>query len=265
MNSFAFRSYGVNIRVDCPSEYLFERAIEIIRRTLLGRLEPIDEREADHIFKLDKRNQRLFMELDGEDLGDGVIEWVFFKYFDTRVRLLVAEYAIDHVFMHAGVVSWNGKAFVFPGDSFSGKTTLVAEFVKRGAVYYSDEYAVIDKNGLIHSFPRNLSIREKSGESRKTDVSVKSLGGEIGVDAIPASLVLLTRFHPYARWNPIALSSGVGCLKMMPHAISLRFNSEFTLDVLNNVTENAIIAESKRSDSKNCVDKIVDFVDNLQN
>ena len=265
MNKFAFRSYGVNIRVDCPNDELFNTAVEAVRRTLLGRLEVISEADAEHVFTLEKVKERYFMTLNGDDLGDGEIEWVFFKYFDTRVRLLVAEYAVGYVFMHAGVVGWRGKAIVFPGDSYSGKTTLVAEFVKRGALYYSDEYAVIDTNGLIHAFPRKLSIRDKTGIQRKSDMAVELLGGKIGVDALHPSLVLLTRFRPWARWNPILLTSGVGVMKMMPHAIPLRINSKFTLSLLNNVAENAIIAESLRSNSKNCVNKIIDFVDKFEN
>ncbi|MBK6751508.1 MAG: hypothetical protein KA956_12240 [Pyrinomonadaceae bacterium] len=262
MYHFSFNSYGVKVRVDCEDESLFETAVAVVKRTLLGRLTPIAKGDADHVFTLGKDESRLSMDLNGEDLGGGEVDWVYFKYFDTRVRLLVAEHAVDHVFMHAGVVGWNGKALVFPGDSYSGKTTLVAEFVKRGALYYSDEYAVINRYGLVHPFPRKLSIRDKNGTPRKVDVGVESLGGEIGIDAIPASLVLLTKFRPRSRWDPIVLTPGVGAMKMMPQAISLRFHSKFTLDVLNRVANRAMIAESLRGSAKNCVSKIIDFVDN---
>jgi uridine kinase len=36
-----------------------------------------------------------------------------------------------------------------PGRSFSGKTSLVTALVRAGAVYYSDEFAVIDRDGLV--------------------------------------------------------------------------------------------------------------------
>ena len=59
----------------------------------------------------------------------------------------------ERVFVHAGVVGWKGHAIVIPGRSRSGKTTLVAELVKAGAEYYSDEFAVLDAEGRVHPFP----------------------------------------------------------------------------------------------------------------
>ena len=45
----------------------------------------------------------------------------------------VAEHAPDHLFVHAGVVGWNGRAIVMPGASFAGKTTLVQAWLEAGA------------------------------------------------------------------------------------------------------------------------------------
>lgn len=262
MREFAFESYGVKARVECSNNELLETATTIVRRTLLERLSPIDRENADHVFTIRTDGTRYFLYLNGEDLGDGESASVFFKYFDTRVRLLIAECAVGFVFMHAGVVSWDDKVLLFPADSFSGKTTLVRELVKKGARYFSDEYAVIDSEGNVHPFPRMLSVRHVGGY-RKIDVSVESLGGTKGIDPKPVSLVLLTRYRPHARWNPVILTPGLGLMKMMPQAISLRFHSKFTIEVLNRVAKRAIIAESLRSNAMNTADKIIDFVDNL--
>lgn len=263
MNEFAFESYGVRVRVECSDAGLLETALAVVRRTLLDRIAPIDRAKADHVFTLSKKGSRYFMDLNGEDLGDNETEWVFFKYFDTRIRLLIAEHAVGFVFMHAGVVAWNDKALIFPADSYSGKTTLVYEFVKKGAIYYSDEYAVFDRYGNVHAFPRMLSVRDEGGNYKKTDLSVESFGGIKGVDPKPVSLVLLTKYRCRARWNPVILTPGLGLMKMMPQAISLRFHSKFTIEVLNQITKRAIIAESLRSGATTAVNKIIDFVDNL--
>ncbi len=66
----------------------------------------------------------------------------------SDLMVYVANNAPDYVFVHAGVVGWRGRALVLPGTSFAGKTTLVAELVRAGAAYYSDEYAVIDELGV---------------------------------------------------------------------------------------------------------------------
>ena len=67
--------------------------------------------------------------------------------------------------MHAGVVGWNGRALLLPGRTLSGKTTLVAELLRAGATYYSDELAVLDARGRVHPFPKPLAIREKGDAS----------------------------------------------------------------------------------------------------
>ena len=89
---------------------------------------------------------------DGKQMVSGEPDHKFWKYFDSLVRILVAEWTRSLVFIHAGAVGWRGKAIVFPGNSFFGKTTLVAELVRRGAAYLSDEYAILDENGVVHPF-----------------------------------------------------------------------------------------------------------------
>ena len=38
---------------------------------------------------------------------------------ETDIRFYIAEYAKRRVFVHAGVVSWKGRAILIPGRSFS--------------------------------------------------------------------------------------------------------------------------------------------------
>jgi hypothetical protein len=68
---------------------------------------------------------------------------------ESDLQLHVAEMARRRVFVHAGVVGWGGQAIVIPGRSYTGKSTLVAALVRAGATYYSDEYAVLDAQGLV--------------------------------------------------------------------------------------------------------------------
>ena len=67
------------------------------------------------------------------------------------------------IFIHAGVVAQDGVAIALPGVSFAGKTTLVSALVRAGAVYYSDEFAVIDKRGVVNPYPKALSVRAGPG------------------------------------------------------------------------------------------------------
>ena len=49
----------------------------------------------------------------------------------AHAEFFVAERAPDHLFVHAGVVGWEGLAIVMPGASFAGKTTLVQAWLER--------------------------------------------------------------------------------------------------------------------------------------
>ena len=50
-----------------------------------------------------------------------------------------------------------------PGLSFSGNMTLVRAVVEAGAVYYSDEHAMLDEVGRVHPYARPLPFRPPRG------------------------------------------------------------------------------------------------------
>ena len=78
------------------------------------------------------------------------------EFFEPFLIMRIAERAAMHTFVHTGVVSFCGHAIMLPGYSFAGKTTLVAEVVRAVALYYSDEYAVLDRDRFAHPYPRPL-------------------------------------------------------------------------------------------------------------
>jgi hypothetical protein len=184
-------------------------------------------------------------------------------YLQSQIRLTIAEYAESRVFLHAGAVGWKGKAIIIPGRSFSGKTSLVAELVKKGALYYSDDFAVLDQNGLVHPFHRELSLRGIIDNLRQVDFPVEALGGEAGSEPLPVGIVLITDFlegrkNP-KKWTPKILSSGQGVMEIISHTIPIRYNPEFALKVLNKVARRAIICKSQRGEAGEFADLLLDF------
>ncbi|HEX4039553.1 MAG TPA: hypothetical protein VHX37_15955 [Acidobacteriaceae bacterium] len=133
----------------------------------------------------------------------------------------VAEHAPDYVFVHAGVVAWQDRALLLPGMSFAGKSTLVAELVRAGATYYSDEFALIDRDGRVHPFPRDLRMR-RPGAPEQTPVSIEELRGRAGTAALPVHLVVFTEFAEGSRWAPEPLSSGRAALEMLLHTAPVK-------------------------------------------
>src|SRR5438270_1934455 len=129
---------------------------------------------------------------------------------ESDLKLYVAEAARRRVFVHAGVVGWRGRAILIPGRSFTGKTTLVAELVRAGADYYSDEYAVLDDAGLVHPYARPLALRREGEPGAREKVSAGSLGGREGTRPLKVCMVVFSRYEPGARWRPRTLSPGRG-------------------------------------------------------
>jgi len=61
---------------------------------------------------------------------------------------------------------------------------------------------------------------------------------------------LITEFKGDAEWVPITLEPGKGILEIIPHTISIRFNTQFALGVLNKVVKSAFVIKGQRPDAK---------------
>ncbi|HEV7645456.1 MAG TPA: hypothetical protein VGO50_16055 [Pyrinomonadaceae bacterium] len=253
-----FEAYGVTIGVQVSDT----NAIDKIKKILPFNSRPLSaDAETEYTFSLiwgedGTREDVLYRE--DEEVARRIDPERLVALLDTCIRMTIGEFAPHHIFIHAGVVGWKGEALIFPAKSYSGKTTLVAELIKHGAEYYSDEYAVIDESGLVHPYPKDLSLR-KEGEFQQTDRSVEELGGVQAIQPIPVRLVFLTEFDPEADWDPKILPRGQGLMQLLPHALGLRYNPEFVFKLLNLIAERAIIASSKRGEASDFASRILHF------
>jgi hypothetical protein len=180
--------------------------------------------------------------------------------FEAQVRLYIAEAARNRIFVHAGVVGWGDHAIVIPGSSHSGKTRLVAELVRAGATYLSDEYAVLDRAGLVHPFPTRLALREPNAPAR-LKTPVEALGGQIADGPLPVGLVVACRFHKGSRWRPSHLSKGQAILAMLEHTVAARSRPEAAMTFLGKVVEAAPALKSSRGEARITAEKILEYVD----
>ena len=168
--------------------------------------------------------------------------------FTQHAELLTAFQAQDHLFIHAGVVGWQGRAILIPGRSMTGKTSLVQALVAAGATYYSDEFAVLDQQGLVHPYPVPLSIRGILGQpAQKTPV--EALGGQAGSAPLPVGLVVVTAYQPGARWRPAALSAGEALLALMDNAVAARREPSYSMPILRATIAAATAVQSKRGEA----------------
>ena len=243
----AFESFGVGVAVEAGSPEHLER----IRASLPPGARETDPDGVEHHFTLVADEFGTYGVTYGEkqicrgyelELALGVI--------DSQVRITVGLSAPDAIFIHAGVVAVDDRAVVMPGRSFAGKTTLVAALVRRGAVYYSDEFAVVDREGLVHPFAKPLSLREAFVQ---TDHEVASLGGVAGEAPLPIGAVVVTQFRPDAEWAPRRLTPGQGAMALLANALAAREHPQRVLEMITRSLGGAVVLESDRGEAEETV------------
>jgi hypothetical protein len=166
----------------------------------------------------------------------------------AAIKIDLAEFAPGRVFLHAGAVVWNGAGILIPGSTMSGKTTLVRAFLREGAIYYSDEYAVLDRHGFLHPYPQPLGLRASGGTAQR-DRTAESLGAKIGAEKAPIHYVVATTYRGSARWKPSVLSQGRTLLALLERAVAAQREPERVLATLERTVRHATGWHGDRGDA----------------
>ncbi len=260
---FSLRSFGVDIGIRSNDADTLQRVVE----HLPPYWENINTSAVDRVYSILNRNgggtgnrRQSTVYTNGQRLmrSDDLNE--LFSAFESNIRIFVAEFAKDRVFVHAGVVGWKGQAILIPGRSFSGKSTLVAEMVRAGAAYYSDEYAVIDPEGRVHPYFKPIELREE-GTYKQSKFDVSSLGGHAGTESLPIGLVLMTKYKPGATWRPKKLTPGKAVLELLNNTVSARRDPEAALSALRHLVASADVVKGVRGEAEQTVPAILRKLD----
>ncbi len=213
-NSLTFEAFGVPVRLIVDGGRLLELAYASLPP---GWRECPDTRDAER-FTVRQIGDDSYELLVGDQpqLHQAALD-VTLSFLEAQIRRHIAASSRDWTFLHAGAVAVNGKVLVIPGRSFYGKSTLVKALVEGGATYFSDEYAVFDRDGRVHPYPRTLSLRTPTGRQDRT---VAELGGVAGEEAGELAVVALTRFRPGADWQPRRLSASQGLAALLADTFS---------------------------------------------
>lgn len=175
----------------------------------------------------------------------------------SDLNLYVAENARGRLFVHAGAVGWKGRAVVIPGRSFSGKTTLVRAFLRAGATYYSDEFAVVDGRGFVHPFAVPLGIRDANSNKQQMHVA-EEFARSTGVNPLRIGYVIATHFRPRARWKPQPVTKGLGALALLANTVAAQRDPSATLSTLSRAVADAEILKSHRGEAREVVESVLD-------
>ena len=182
------------------------------------------------------------------------------KVLEAQIRRTVAEMAPRRVFIHAGVIERCGRAIVIPGASMSGKSTLVSELIKRGATYYSDEYAVLDDKGLVYPYAKPLSLRAP-GSFDAVDYEVEQFGATAGVKSVPVGLVAITRYAAGAKWRPRKLTPGQGALALLSHSVAARRQPRRVMGTLRHALAEALILKGVRGEASEAAQQLLEMLE----
>ncbi len=193
---------------------------------------------------------------DGEPLFWARDAAAFWARVEQELMIAVANLAPHRVFVHCGVVGWRGEAFVFPGTSFSGKTTLVRALVQAGMSYYSDEYALFDRAGRVHPYPRALQVR-KPGQAQQRKLPVGRLGGVVGRRSLPVTHVIFSQYRAGASWAPRLVPPGRAVLEMLRHTISVQRAPQTALQTLSVVMAKATAVKGTRGEVQQLIEYLL--------
>jgi hypothetical protein len=252
---------GVPVRISADSESVWANLQELLPPGWIEHAEGAEvdpEREIAHFTLMQDGIDYVLMR-DEMVLARSSLP-IALHVFDAQLRGHIALHSPNRVFVHAGTVGYRGRAIVIPGSSFSGKTTLVAELVRAGATYYSDEYAVFDQEGLVHPYPKPLSIRHRHGMGTRTDV--ENIGGTAGTEPLRLGLVVVSQYRRDATWQPRSLSNGEAVIQLVSNTIPARLRPEETMRTLRSAVDGsgAVALEGERGEAATMVQQLLDSV-----
>ena len=190
-----------------------------------------------------------------------------FEHPDRSVVLNGLEAAIQHAvacessgytFVHAGVVAIAGCGVVIPGPSLSGKSTLICALVNAGAVYYSDEFAVLDPGGRIYPFRRQPHLRTDVADA-SPGVSWRGLSGEL--TPLSQTVILACEYVPGSHWQSKRVTPGDGLLKMMANTVSARTRPIAAMRSLANLASMACSVVAFRGEARDAVPGVIALVE----
>jgi hypothetical protein len=110
---------------------------------------------------------------------------------------------------------------LLPGITHAGKSSLVAELLRRGATYFSDEYALIDSEGRVHPYPRPLLLR--NGSPEQSPVLPSEYNARIGDTSAPVGWILSLEYLPESTWSIATVHQSEALLILLrntPHVLS---------------------------------------------
>jgi hypothetical protein len=172
---------------------------------------------------------------------------------DAVIQRLTAMHAV-----HAGAVLWGERALLLPGVTHAGKSSLVAELLRRGATYFSDEYALIDSSGRVHPYPRPLLLR--NGSPEQSPVLPAECNAPTGDTPAPVGWILSLEYVPESTWSVSAVSQSEALLILLRNTPQILSESPDMVAVFQRAVAGATCYAGHRPDADEAVSQILQLI-----
>jgi hypothetical protein len=179
-----------------------------------------------------------------------VVDWL-----RREIDEIVAESSRTALFVHAGVVGWRGHAILIPGRTMSGKSRLVAELVRRGATYYSDEFAVFDEDCRVLPYARQTVLRDPGVEV--------DLGNRDAAEPLPVGLIVSTSYRAGAPWQPRELRGARAVIPIIDNTVLARRETRRLLRLSAKIAPRAVVLQGTRPEAAEVAPRLLAYLDDL--
>jgi hypothetical protein len=161
--------------------------------------------------------------------------------------------------VHAGAVLINETAVILPGSTHAGKSSLVAELLRQGASCFSDEYALIDNEGQVHSYPRPLLLR--NGLPRQSLVLPEELNAGFAVCSAPVGWIFaLDYVVGEEAWNMHEMAQSEAVMLLLRNTPHEMAHSPEIVDFFLRVAANAVCYAGQRCDAAEAATRVIDLI-----
>lgn len=255
-DSFAVDAYGCTVSVNASSRGALELLGSCVFPSLPrlnGASAPdlrIDVTENQGRFNLLVDDQPAAADLDAVNLAVEVIH-VLDEAVVPRLKGFCA--------IHAGVVGWKGRVVLAPGGSHAGKSSLVAEFLGRGATYFSDEYALIDGAGQVFPYARPILLRKEGAYT--PPALPQQWNAESGSGPAKIGWIFSLQYRESAGWNVQPIPQSVALLSLLKNTPQVLADSPNLVPSFEKAVAGAACYAGERGSAVEAVDRILALID----
>jgi hypothetical protein len=251
---FGVRAFGCNIRVETACR----EALTILERYVFPSLPRTSIHQPDIVVRVDRVEEELQLSVDdvlvtSAGSAIGLLPALVRALDEAVIQRLTGLRAV-----HAGAVLCGDRVLLLPGATHAGKSSLVAELLRRGVTYYSDEYALIDSQGRVHPYPRPLLLRNGCPEQHA--VLAGECNAAVGVGPAPIGWILSLEYQPAGTWSVAAVHQSEGLLTLLRNTPHVLAESPEMVSVFQRAVAGASCYAGHRSEAVHAADQIMRLV-----